>query len=220
MLPAPQSYNLWFKTVIENLDNTYMDWDLKASQVLPLTNALYGPHNLSFENLRDALSSGQLCSKLWLLRALKTLNLEASNVYHLGCWHGLLGLWVSQSMNADLHLVDIDKDSVDLASAVCCGNTIYPYVCDSEEFTRLYRPLTDELFLNTSCEHMSNQWVANLLPGTQVVAQSTNYLLGDGHVNTVDSAESFEKSLGLSKVLYQGTLKFPMYERYMIIGKK
>jgi hypothetical protein len=77
-----------------------------------------------------------------------------------------------------------------------------------------------DVIINTSSEHIPDipAWRAKLPPGKLVIVQNNDYLEGEGHVSTVENSHELSKQLDLSKVLYEGTRKFPMYSRFMLIG--
>jgi hypothetical protein len=193
---------------------------LSANFVIDLTDAMYREEGGFFtrENLRDCLSSGQLLSKLWCLEQvsiLKTQGLKLNRLHHLGCWHGLLSKYLDSNF---VTLVETDLKSLNLAGRI--NPKASKVLEDATVYCKNYVVEDYDCVLNTSCEHMEDTWITYLNPKTLVIAQSTNFVLGEGHINTKTSLDEFQRSLNLSKVLYCDSLEFPMYDRYMIIGYK
>jgi hypothetical protein len=194
---------------------------LPASFILDLTNALYSSEGEFFSknNLRDCLSSGQLLSKLWCLQEIENLRntkgLVLSKIHHLGCWHGLLSKYLKAE---NVVLVEKDENSLNLASLI--NPRALKVLEDALIYCKNYTVEETDCILNTSCEHMEDSWVEYLKPKTLVIAQSTNFSLGEGHINVKNSLCEFQQSLNLSTLSYCGVLEFPMYDRYMIIGYK
>ena len=73
------------------------------------------------------------------------------------------------------------------------------------------------MLINTSCEHMRP---LNVKPRTYVVLQSNNYRTVEDHINCVDSCDELVEQYELSHTYYTGSLDFPTYTRFMVIGKK
>jgi hypothetical protein len=209
-----------------------LNFVLKPSQITSLTDALYlTSSNFTLENLRDSFSTGQLYSKMWLLSELHNIyKLDIHTLHHLGCWHGLLSSWIIKefpTLVKHLNLVDVDPSVSELAFDTCCASlsssidTINKWVLSAEDYCKNLR-LDDpksSIVINTSCEHMSYDWVQYLPSGTLVCAQSNNSSAEEGHTNAEPNLDSFVANLNLNLIYYSGTLEFPMYKRFMVIGR-
>jgi hypothetical protein len=189
-----------------------------------LTSALYDPKAfelVSKEELRDAMSSGQVMSKQWLLDNLHHITDRSSDQVNGTVVGGWLGVLASAMNFHDPRLVidshDIDPRLQDIADLTLHLNRGRAYTADMHQmYYGVY-----ELVVNTSLEHIRDvgEWVSLLTPDTFVIAQSNNARFIVDHINCVDSAKELEAQLGLKEVYFSDELVFPMYTRYMVIGK-
>jgi hypothetical protein len=78
------------------------------------------------------------------------------------------------------------------------------------------------VIINTSCEHITQEqyekWLDNVPEDSLIVLQSNDYKIPE-HVRTSSTLQEFEAQSHINK-LYSGSLKLPLYNRHMIIGKK
>jgi hypothetical protein len=77
-----------------------------------------------------------------------------------------------------------------------------------------------DTIINTSCEHMSNDWFNTINKKQLVILQTNDNGNFDGHINTCQSQEEMHERYPMSKILFSGGLKTPIYTRYMMIGYK
>lgn len=196
--------------------------------IISFTNGLYSPGALDLvtkEEMRDMLSSGQLMSKKWLLEEFANHlggeldDLNVNQVLVAGGWVGILARAINDLADwISVDSLDLCEKATKVASATlsdCRGTAILGDMYDFD-----YSPY--QCVVNTSAEHIPDlpRWIDLLAPGTFVVVQSNNARHVPDHVACVDSADELKALLGLSEVLYAGELEFPMYTRYMIIGRK
>jgi hypothetical protein len=181
--------------------------------------------HLSLNELRDALSDGQLYSKTWLVEELakridsgEITKKEKYRVAVLGGWIGLLSLMMfTWELPVSVLSVDVDLRVNTIAEKINWGfdfkaitkdmNTV-----DYSEF---------DIIINTSSEHIPDipAWRSTIPEGKIIIVQNNDYEDGDGHVSTVSNANQLRSKLKLSEVLYEGTKTFPQYNRFMIIGR-
>ncbi len=187
--------------------------------IIGFTNALYDPvcsGYVSKDEMRDALSSGQLMSKKWLLNELT--NCFPRKILVVGGWIGLLARAINESYplyHADS--LDLSAASTHVANQVLAG-TGQAILADMYD----YDYTGYDCVINTSSEHIPDiaSWLDLIDAGTTIVVQSNNARHVPDHVNCVDSVTELERSLNLSEILFAGELVFPMYTRYMVIGIK
>jgi hypothetical protein len=194
-----------------------------------IASALYDENvlqNLPITELRDAISDGQMLSKNWLIEELKKI-IDAGQdggpekgdlrVAILGGWIGTLALLMfAYELPVAVYSFDLD----DRANAI--ANTLNY----DQPFKAVKADMYDvdynqyDVIINTASEHIPDipAWRAKLPRGKLVIVQNNDYLEGEGHVSTVENSHELSKQLDLSKVLYEGTRKFPMYSRFMLIG--
>lgn len=194
--------------------------------LIDLTNALYNNSAfdaISKEELRDILSSGQVMSKKWLIQEFSKIY---SQHYKSGIKAVVCGGWVGFLTQALINLdenifadtLDISEKSIEAAKVVTHSSGRSSAIC-SDMYNFDYSGYS--CIVNTSAEHIPDLkgWVSKLPKGILVVVQSNNARHITEHISCVDSPEELESILSLSEVFYSGELKFPMYTRYMVIGK-
>jgi hypothetical protein len=76
------------------------------------------------------------------------------------------------------------------------------------------------LVINTSCEHMNNDWFNNLPDGTFVLLHQNDYFSNEQHVNCCKDVEDVKKKYPMQSILYEGSLDTHLYNRFMLIGIK
>lgn len=76
------------------------------------------------------------------------------------------------------------------------------------------------LVINTSCEHMNNEWFENLPAGTLTVLHQNDYFSNEQHVNCMKDIEDTKAKYPMSEIYYEGTLDTHLYNRFMLIGRK
>ena len=72
--------------------------------------------------------------------------------------------------------------------------------------------------INTSCEHMDNNWFESADGDQLIIMQSNDSPDFDGHINTCNDIEHFKAKYPMSRIHFVGELKTPAYTRYMQIG--
>lgn len=219
-----------FPNVAYDLDPTPRD-ELKAEYFFTsrVAASLYDPFVLSalpLTELRDALSDGQLFSKRWLIskfseelhQAYPWMPTATPRVAILGGWIGTLGLM--------MHAYDLDVDitSIDLDAR---ANRIAMTLNYDHKFKTLQSDMYDvnyddyDVIINTSSEHIPDieAWAKKIPEGKMVIVQNNNFEDGEGHVSCVRNSVELRTKLQLKEVLFEGTIEFPQYRRFMLIGK-
>ena len=191
---------------------------------------------------KDAISDGQLNSKLWLLDRIKGIDL--GTVFICAGWYGILATMMFEDENIYVDKIrsfDIDDSCWKVAEdfnrpwtkdnwkfkaltqdILGINYTEHSWTFWSKKNNRESYPITDipNTIINTSCEHIENftDWV-NLIPAGKLVAlQSNNYFEIEDHVNCVNSLDEFKQQAPLSNIIYEGELELEKYTRYMLIG--
>ena len=141
------------------------------------------PETVAYPMLRDSLSSGQMKSKLEALRIIQNSKLKFNSGLFLAHWHGLFprllrnfGLF----KNADGH--EIDPEWVEFSNLL---NADWSWSSVKQNAETAPQAKYD-LVVNTSCEHMGNNWMKQIQANTYVLAQTTNYAHST-HINTCTS---------------------------------
>lgn len=200
---------------------------VNAELIIQLTNAMYAtPENSpQYHELRDMLSSGQLLSKFWLVDELQnvctTLDLPIRTSLVVGGWYGTLSYFLTEQFpTLTSHSMDIDERCAEYMKIAFNGRlSINPICADMYAFK--YRRGVFDVIINTACEHIPDvpKWLAQLPKNQRVVLQANSNPNIEDHINCPQSLSEFEKMIQLGSVEYIGELVFPMYTRYMAIGK-
>lgn len=171
----------------------------------------------------ESFWKGQIRSKVWLIDNLrKHINKVVSIDIH-GGWNGVLASMLFQSSIFITHIrnVDIDPGCEQIA------NTMNKLEEMAGRFKHVTADMVDlrsdaDVIINTSCEHITQEqyelWLSGMPQNSLFVLQSNNYII-DEHIRPAKSLDHFVEQSELN-VLWKGQLDLPMYERYMIIGKK
>lgn len=193
--------------------------------ITKIAASLYSPYvleNLPMTELRDALSDGQIYSKLWLVRELCMLinnrQMPAEpKIAIVGGWIGTLALMIHQLMSARVTSIDLDDRANKIAQAINNGHNLTTVTADMYDIDYM----EFDVIINTSSEHIPNigNWRNNLPPGKIAIVQNTNYRDAEGHISCVEKVEHLKTALDLSEVLFAGTLDLPIYKRFMVIGR-
>ena len=77
-----------------------------------------------------------------------------------------------------------------------------------------------DLVINTSSEHMTEDWFKKIKKGTTVALQSNDFHDIVEHINTVNNLKELEEKYPMSKILFSGVKDCDRYNRFMLIGTK
>jgi hypothetical protein len=171
----------------------------------------------------------QVRSKLWLIDELtRRRGLGGMTMVVLGAWYGVLPLLLNlrlgmASAPARMVCVDISLEAIKLGRRVI--SPLYPnieyQVADAMEldYAGVASALSSVL-VNTICEHLpdAKTWWQRVRPGQLTVLQSNNYNRCPDHVNCVDDLEQMKAQTPMSELVYEGTLRLPIFDRFMLIG--
>ena len=207
----------------------------------------YFPENQEkiLQDLMDAISSGQLKSKLWLLQTLKETNQSSlGTVFLCAGWYGLLPLFLLEDKYFSIQRVFLfDKDplsilvSEDLNRHQVKNNwkfkstkkDILQLDYTTVSFTTLKAnkeetPVTvsPDTIINTACEHIKDfsLWWEKIPAKKLIILQSNNYFDIPLHVNCHASLEEFKKQAPMKHIIHEGVLDLEHYQRFLLIGLK
>ena len=198
--------------------------------------------------LTDALSRGQLRSKIWVSDTVNDLDIDLGDmVYVCAGWYGVLPAILFERNKVEaIRSFDIDAscslpaetlnrsytqdDWKFKASTMDVNNLIYTgeFMYETLKYNGDKETITDgepTCVINTSCEHIEDftSWWDTIPKGMLVIMQNNDFDDEDEHDHaddTVSSLEEFAKRLNVSETLYEGTLALDKYNRYMVIGIK
>jgi hypothetical protein len=177
---------------------------------------------------KDAFSSGQIGSKIWLCEELERLNWSSELTYIYGGWHGLTGFLLlsrGKFQVGKIRSLDIDPNCQPVADLIN-ENWVWQdwkfkaFTQDCNNYEGQY----GDLIINTSTEHFTSmEWFDRIKPGTRVVLQGNNMPHDDHHVN-INSIEEFKKTYPLTEYAFEGSKQFVYptwkFTRFMVIGVK
>ena len=192
-----------------------------------------------------AFSKGQLASKAWLIDELWELwrvrieKLPAPNpdtVIILGSWVGSLIEPLFQQFPNIRRTYGIDIDAESIAKSerlnqkhvqnewkykgvVADVDNLTLNNCEFETGGELIT-VKPNWIINTSCEHMDNNWFNSVDEDQLLIIQSNNSEEFEGHINTCDNLDEFIQKYPLKTQLMCGELSTPAYTRFMQIGFK
>ncbi|MCZ0932484.1 MAG: hypothetical protein OXJ52_04955 [Oligoflexia bacterium] len=211
-----------------------------------ILKASYFPDNKDtiIDNLVRFISSGQLESKAWLIRALKEKKiLNLGTVFICAGWYGLLPYFLLNDKDFSIKQIfnfEIDALSVpiseDLNRASVKKNWRFKAtlkdILDLDYQTARFDTLkangepqslaiSPDTIINTACEHIQdfNKWWGLLPAKKQIILQSNNFFELKDHINCVRNLQEFKKQAPL-ELIYEGTLHLEKYKRFMLIGFK
>jgi hypothetical protein len=173
----------------------------------------------------DAFWRGQILSKEWLIKNLTPYIDDTVSVDIHGGWFGVLASLMFQSDIGSRYryICSVDIDPL-------CEH-VATMMNKKEEQDGKFKAITGDMckvhmrgnvIINTSCEHITQEqyekWLDNVPEDSLIVLQSNDYKIPE-HVRTSSTLQEFEAQSHINK-LYSGSLKLPLYNRHMIIGKK
>ncbi len=191
-------------------------------------------------NWDDCLSKGQVKSKLWLIDELINISNHLGTIFIYGGWYGILAKFMFESeLKFDvIRSFDLDDSCYEIAetinrSFVMSGwrfkattydifDIQYPLKYDTlrRDGTSVELNEMPSTIINTSCEHMINDWLEDIDNDTLMILQSNDLIEINDHINCVKDIEDMKNKYSLNKILYEGELRLDGYTRYMLIGYK
>jgi len=202
-------------------------------------------------SVKDAFSKGQVTSKVWLAETLQKVinpNNRLDNIVLIGGWYGHITKYLEGRVdyrklyNIDPHEFNsfIGKKYFNnmsdryVASSVLIEDVDYipnqGYNIPQGEYdeNNAYKfninkniIVNPDLIINTSAEHMSDNWFNRISVDKMVAIQTNNLFdIAPDHYNCIDSQSQLETKYPMSKVLFQGELDIGIGKRFMRIGIK
>ena len=187
------------------------------------------------KRIRDASTSSQLQSKLWLVSEIINLGINVERVALLGGWYAnfIVPLLIDELGASFIHNFEIDQDVKQLSYKF---NKRYKdekkykcYIVDVM-FSPIWQYMKQgesgfDLVINTSCEHMFPmrkflKMNRGFFDNSIYVLQSTDDEQYDDHINCVSSPDELAEQANFVDVLYSGTKILDNgMNRFMVIGK-
>jgi hypothetical protein len=175
---------------------------------------------------KDAFSSGQVGSKIWLCEELEKLGWKSNLTHIYGGWQGVLGFLLLSRGKFNVNRIesyDIDPTCQPIADMLNEN-----WVWQDWKFKahtadcNLVNSHKADLVINTSTEHFDSMlWFNYIPPGTRVILQGNNMPHSDHHITT-NSIEEFKKAYPLTEYAFEGSKEFVYpdwkFTRFMTMG--
>lgn len=173
------------------------------------------------DSIRDALSDGQLASKIVACDMLYNTGLDSGDVLIVGGWYGALAkLLIAKRPTMRVTSLDIDP-------------TVRPIAIDYVGTPNQFSAITGDMYnfqlygdygvvINTSCEHIDDlpRWLAELNGGQTVLLQSNNMFDHPDHINCCNSIfDLVEQAHEYVDIISCNVLYCPTYQRYTLLGQ-
>lgn len=194
--------------------------------------------------LNDHFSRGQMLSKFWMIDELKKVQTTYNNVAQFGGWYSTIYQLLDREFNIKKYRnFELDVLAASIAdsfnykelnqnwkfkSVVQDVNELY-WTTDSQHMYYkilnaqnifVEETMSPDIIINTSCEHMDETWFHNIPDGTLICLQTNDYFSNEQHINCVEDEDAAYAKYPMKELLYKGTLDTPVYNRFMLIGRK
>jgi len=176
----------------------------------------------------ESFWKGQLRSKQWLVESLeKVVTGKGNKIYIHGGWNGTLAclLFNSKIDIRSIRSIDIDESCEETANMICKRYEMAgQFQAITHDMCTYTYETTPDIVINTSTEHITqeqyDEWYSRIPDGTIVVLQNNNYFDLPEHIRCYENLRNFRRSTRLIDIAYKQTLKLPLYDRFLIIGRK
>ena len=193
------------------------------------------------------MSRSQIRSKIWLIEELSKIRTKYDNVLVMAGWFGQIkSIYDKKLTYSKMRIIELDRVACELSDYSFNLSSLENYKVKSvnadinnltlhkngyewpvenfKEGTSYVEKFLPDLIINTSAEHMSEEWFHQIrfkeIESNPIVAvQSNNMFEGDGHINCVYSADHMKKKFPMKEVLFEGELQLKGYKRVMLIGR-
>jgi hypothetical protein len=177
---------------------------------------------------KDAFSSGQIGSKIWLCEKLEETGWTSDLTYIYGGWYGVTAFLLLSRGKFQVNKIrslDIDPACEPIAD-MFNENWVWQewkfkaFTQDCNNFEGQY----GDLIINTSTEHFeTKEWFDRIPQGTRVVLQGNN-MPHEDHVIHTETVDQFAQEYPLTVYNYLGQKNFVYpnwsFTRFMLIGEK
>jgi|TARA_R110002167_G_C12658792_1_gene649722 hypothetical protein len=196
-------------------------------------------------DLNDHFSRGQIKSKLWLMEELRNVvsGNELGTVVLYGGWYATIAHFFFKFFSPSrLYSIDLDPTTVEVADSfnkrqgidnnwqfkafeydvnkINYNGKKFSIPSDKDTMGITQLEITPTVIVNTSCEHMNEDWFYNLPDGQFVVLQTNDYFENEQHINCCKDIKEVLNKYKFSEVYFSGELDTQLYNRFMVIGKK
>ena len=205
------------------------DW----KSVLSLVH--HDDYNHCIKRIRDASTSSQLQSKLWLVSEIANLDINIDSVAILAGWYANFIVPLLVDEIGVKHILNLEIDP-DVKTLTYKFNKRFKPIAGQIEFDKatyecilhdvMYEPLkygNHDLVINASCEHMypmTRFRKLNYKKNYLYALQSTDDEQWDDHINCVSGPDELAEQAELVDIMYSGTKELNNgMKRFMVIGR-
>lgn len=186
--------------------------------------------NVNLHQLKDAFSSGQITSKIWLCEELEKNYKHVDKIWVYGGWYGITAFLLKS--RGIISVNEIKSFDIDPACEIIADLINENWVWQNWQFKALTQDVNKlqpkdnnpDIIINTSVEHFDkNDWWDNIPKGT-VVCLQTNNMNHHNHSSRFQNINEFVENFPLTEIDYVGEKEFVyptwQFTRYMLIGSK
>jgi hypothetical protein len=171
----------------------------------------------------ESFWKGQINSKIWCLESIKPHITHPVSIDICGGWNGVMASLIFQSDIPVVFIRSIDIDPGCESTATTMNKIEEMQGRFKAETADMCDTVYDaDVVFNTSCEHITQAqyetWLAKVPDQSLLVLQSNDYDIPE-HVRLSCDLDDFQQQCGVD-VLWKGQLQLPLYNRFMIIGRK
>tara|TARA_B100001778_G_scaffold334710_1_gene347289 strand:- start:1642 stop:2664 length:1023 start_codon:yes stop_codon:yes gene_type:complete len=195
--------------------------------------------------LDQHFSRGQMKSKCWMVEEMSKIfpDKYLGTVVHYGGWYATVAKHLFEkfkikkyyNLEKDTKCIDISDDfnyeqyqnqwqfkSVvqDVDDIRYDSTGVFCMYVKSKSGKNIQLQIKPDIIINTSCEHMNEDWFKNLPDGQLVCLQTNDYFDNEQHINCVHGIEEAKVKYPMKEVLYEGEIDTHLYNRFMLIGEK
>ena len=215
-----------YNTTIEELFSKYkLDFRILSDYIRATYDAT-AMRGIPLNVIKDSLSDGQTASKLWVVDELgKFLTIKEKSIGVFGGWVGLLCRFLVEMIGTPkIANIELDETLKLINNYVMLGHQDKFRFIHTDMYAFPYNDDQFDVYVNTSGEHIPSlkQWIEMIPVGKIVCIQSNNFFSHEQHINCVNNVEELEaqalSAANVKNVVYRGTMKLPIYNRFMIIA--
>ena len=195
-------------------------------------------------NLNEHFSRGQMKSKCWMVAELSEIYQDEylGTVAHYGGWYATVAQNIFEkfrvknyyNLEVDPECIEISDDFnyeqtvgwkfkstvQDVSNIVWKDNNSFDIKIKNLANNMVTTNVKPDLIINTSCEHMNEDWFNNIPTGTVVCLQTNDYFENEQHSNCCRDLADVIAKYPMNEIYYSGEIDTQLYNRFMLIGEK
>ena len=173
------------------------------------------------QELRDMFHSNQINSIYEMLKACDAIvpKLKGKKTVYIGSWMGFKTRILCEMYGLKITELEIDKRCGNVSKIWNEENRYYVghIYEDANKMSTNFYSLND-LVINPSCEHMSDEWFNKIPKGTHLILQSNDFDIPE-HTNIVKNIKEMKDKYEMTDI-YSCTLQCSVYRRFTLAGIK